>query len=41
MSYIFIMRTVPDHSNFADYKIQSVICGVQPLKCFTECIKVD
>ena len=36
MSYVF-----PDHSDFADYKIPSVICGVQPLKCITECVKVD
>jgi len=35
------MCTVPDHSNFADYKIQLVIYDVQPLKCITECIKVD
>lgn len=41
MSYIFLMCTVPDHSDFTDYKIQSVMCGVQPLKCVTECIKVD
>jgi hypothetical protein len=41
MSYIFLMCTVPDHSKFVDYKIQLVIYDVQPLKCFTECIKVD
>lgn len=35
------MCTVPDHSDFADYKIQSVMCGAQPLKRITEYIKVD
>jgi hypothetical protein len=41
MSYTFLMCTGPDHSNFANYKNQSVICGDQPLKCITECVKVD